>query len=93
MLAHPPSREIGRGVAVQNGAFPILRWSADVLSQPVVVAHCRGYWFGGIAMDAIVTAGFYLVTPEKGLLPSFADTLLGQMTHPVQPIALAKVIS
>jgi hypothetical protein len=44
-------------------------------------------------MDAIVTAGFYLVTPEKGLLPSFADTLLGQMTHPVQPIALAKVIS
>lgn len=35
-------------------------------------------------MDAVVAARFYLVTPEKGLLPDFADTLLGQMSHPVQ---------
>jgi Family of unknown function (DUF6731) len=35
-------------------------------------------------MDAVVAARFYRVTPEKGLLPDFADTLLAQMGHPVQ---------
>ena len=35
-------------------------------------------------MDAIVAGRFYAVTPERGMLPGFAETLLGQMGHPVQ---------
>jgi hypothetical protein len=34
-------------------------------------------------MDAIVTARFYRVNPEKGLMPGFAETLLAQMDLPL----------
>lgn len=40
-------------------------------------------WAGGLEMDAIVAARFYRVIPEKGLLPNFADTLLGAMAEPI----------
>ncbi|HWY76675.1 MAG TPA: DUF6731 family protein, partial [Verrucomicrobiae bacterium] len=81
-LRRAGSGTLSTRIMAQTPQIRMLGCNNSVEFAAVVACSPKGLG-GEMATDAIVSARFYRATPEKGMLPDFADTLLAQMGQPV----------